>query len=109
VTDQPAHPPLAELEATGCRTWQLTRQNIAQIDDEIDKDGIYAKGYWQDVDGKLTVVGLRIGVGETRLVARFGDWIARHPDGRWTVHKAPADQPAVKGPVVCEGAHLTRE
>ncbi|MER5843236.1 hypothetical protein ABT099_23650 [Streptomyces prasinus] len=82
--------PLVELETAGCRTWQLTRRNIAEIDDAVDRDGIYAKGYWQDVDGKLTVVGLRIGTGETRIVARFGDWIIRHPDGRWSVHKAPA-------------------
>ncbi|MEU6054186.1 hypothetical protein ABZ829_27670 [Streptomyces xanthochromogenes] len=69
------------------QTWQLTRNNFNQIDDAIDRDGIYAKGYWEDVDGKLTVTGLRIGTGETRLLARFGDSITRHPDGRWTVRK----------------------
>lgn len=80
--------PLVELEAVGCKTWQLTPRSISRIDDVLDRDGIYAKGYWQEVDGKLTVVGLRIGTGETRVVARFGDWIVRHPDGRFTVHKA---------------------
>lgn len=81
--------PLVELEAAGCKTWQLTHRNIGAIDDEVDKDGIYAKGYWQDVNGKLTVVGLRIGTGEDRIVARFGDWIIRHPDGQWSAHHAP--------------------
>lgn len=83
---------LVELEAGGCKTWQLTPRNIARIDDEIDRDGIYAKGYWQTVDSKLQVVGLRIGTGETRqprVVAFWGDWVIRHPDGRWSVHAGP--------------------
>lgn len=86
--------PLVELEASGCRTWQLTRRNIGDIDDEIDRDGVYAKGYWQSVDGKSTVVGLRIGSGETRLVALFGDFIIRHPNGLWAVQKAPIPETA---------------
>jgi len=73
---------------TTAQTWQLTRDNIAAIDDQIDADGIYAKGYWQEVDGKLTVVGLRIGTGESRQVAYWGDTITRHRRGRWTVTKA---------------------
>lgn len=83
--------PLVELEAAGCKTWQLTPRDIARIDDEIDRDGIYAKGYWETVNGKLTVTGLRIGTGENRLVARFGDWIIRHPDGHWSVHRMAAE------------------
>jgi hypothetical protein len=84
--------PLVALEAAGCRTWQLTPRNIARVDDEIDRDGIYAKGYWQTVDGKLQVVGLRIGTDHSRqprVVAYFGDWIIRNPDGRWSVHAGP--------------------
>lgn len=84
--------PLVELEATGCKTWQLTPRNIAWIDDLVDHDGHYAKGYFEAVDGKTTCVGLRIGTGETRIVARYGDHLIRRPDGTWTVHKAP--QPA---------------
>lgn len=80
--------PLPTAEA-GPTTWQLTPQNLAAIDDVIDKDGIYAKGYWQEVDGKLTVVGLRIGSGESRQVAFYGDQITRHPDGIWVVQAAP--------------------
>lgn len=81
--------PLVELEAQGCRTWQLTPRSINQIDDAIDHDGIYAKGYFEAVDNKTVCVGLRIGTGETRLVARYGDWVIRHPKGRWSVHHAP--------------------
>lgn len=73
---------------TAARTWQLTRANLPEIDDAIDQDGIYAKGYWQTVDNQLKVVGLRIGTGETRLVAYFGDTITRRPDGTWAVQPA---------------------
>lgn len=83
--------PLVELEAQGCKTWQLTPRNITAVDDEVDRDRIYAKGYWE-WDGDQTVcIGLRIGTGETRIVARYGDHVIRHPDGRWTVRHAPAD------------------
>lgn len=71
------------------RTWQLTPRSISEIDDAIDRDGIYAKGYFEAVGDKTVCVGLRIGTGETRLVARYGDWVIRHPNGRWSVHHAP--------------------
>ncbi|MFE2710551.1 hypothetical protein ACFXKI_00820 [Streptomyces mirabilis] len=83
--------PLVDLEAAGCKTWHVTRRTIGRVDDDIDRLGVYAKGYWQDVDGKLTVVGLRVGTGETRVVAFFGDWLIRHPDGTFATHKAPAE------------------
>lgn len=105
VTDEPTHQehcdprtsgccscaPLVELEAQGCRTWQLTPRNITAVDDEVDRDGIYAKGFFEQVGNKTVCVGLRIGTGETRIVARFGDHVIRHRDGRWTVRHAPAD------------------
>ncbi|MGW2861883.1 hypothetical protein [Streptomyces sp. NPDC001205] len=72
------------------QTWQLTRDNLNEIDDAIDRDGIYAKGYWEYVGGRTTVTGLRIGTGEGRLVARFGDSITRHRKGRWSVQAAGA-------------------
>ncbi|SDN19012.1 hypothetical protein [Streptomyces wuyuanensis] len=86
----PTCQPLLELEAEGCKTWQLTQRNIGDIDDAVDRDGIYAKGYWETVDGKLTVTGLRIGAGPDRIVAKFGDFIIRHPDGNWSTRKAVA-------------------
>lgn len=83
--------PLVELEAQGCKTWQLTPRNIAAVDGAVDRDGIYAKGFFE-WDGDRTVcVGLRIGAGETRIVAYYGDHVIRHPDGRWTVRHAPTD------------------
>lgn len=78
-----------KAEAVGGKTWRLTPQNIAWIDDLVDHDGHYAKGYFEAVDGKTTCVGLRIGTGETRIVAHYGDYLIRHPNGTWTVHKAP--------------------
>lgn len=83
--------PLVELEAEGCRTWQLTPRNIAAVDDVVDRDGIYAKGYFESDGTKTVCVGLRIGTGETRIVARFGDHVIRDRDGRWSVRHAPAD------------------
>lgn len=86
--------PLVELEAQGCKTWQLTPRNIAAVDDEVDRDGHYAKGYFEWDGDKTVCVGLRIGTGETRIVARYGDHLIRHPDGTWAVHAAPATEEA---------------
>lgn len=87
--------PLVELEAAGCQTWQLTPRSYPRVAHEIDqlRPWVFTKGYWQTVDGELQVVGLRIGTGEDRVVALWGDWIIRHPDRTFTVHKAPADRP----------------
>ncbi|MFJ6085098.1 hypothetical protein ACIQI8_27190 [Streptomyces sp. NPDC092369] len=82
--------PLVEFEAQGCATWQVTPRSISQVGDELDRLGVYAKGYWEDVDGKLAVTGLRVGTGATRVVAKYGDWLVRHPDGQFAVHPAPA-------------------
>jgi hypothetical protein len=81
--------PLVELEAQGCKTWLLTPRNITDVDDVVDEDGIYAKGYFEWDGDKTVCVGLRIGTGESRVVARYGDHVIRYPDGRWTVRPAP--------------------
>lgn len=83
--------PLVALEAAGARTWQLTERSFGRVANEIDRmrPWVFTKGYWREVDGKLQVVGLRVGQGETRVVAFFGDWLIRQPDGTFTVHKAP--------------------
>lgn len=83
---------LVELEAAGCKTWELTPRNIDRVADEIDRlrPWVFTKGYWQEVDGKLQVVGLRIGERPNHVVAFWGDWIIRHPDRHFTIHKAPA-------------------
>lgn len=83
--------PLVELEAQGCRTWELIPRDFTRIADEIDRlrPWVFTKGYWQTIDGKARVVGLRIGERPNHVVAYFGDWIVRHPDDTWSVHKAP--------------------
>ena len=83
--------PLVALEAAGARTWRLTERSFGRVANEIDRmrPWVFTKGYWREVDGKLQVVGLRVGQGETRVVAFFGDWLIRQPDGTFTVHKAP--------------------
>ncbi len=88
--------PLVELEAAGCKTWELTPRSFGRVVGEIDRmrPWVFTKGYWQTVDGELQVVGLRVGQYPDHVVAYFGDWIVRHPDGGFTVHRAPAS-PAV--------------
>jgi hypothetical protein len=82
--------PVVELEAAGCRTWQLTPRNYNRIAHQIDQLGVFTKDFTEDgPDGRLTVVGLRIGTKPGHVVARFGDWIIRHPDRSFTIHKAP--------------------
>jgi hypothetical protein len=82
---------LVELEAAGCRTWRVTERSISRVAHEIDqlRPWVFTKGYWQEVDGKLQVVGLRVGQYPDHAVAFYGDWLIRQPDGTWTVHKAP--------------------
>jgi len=86
--------PLVELEAAGCRTWQLTLRNVHGVDHELDRLDVFAKGYTQYVDDRLRLVGLRVGERPNHVVARFGDWLVMHPDGHFTVHAAPAAIPA---------------
>lgn len=84
--------PLVEAEAAGCQTWRLTERSYSRVARQIDqlKPWVFTKGYWQTVDGELQIVGLRVGQYPGHVVAYFGDWIIRHPDGRWSVHTAPA-------------------
>lgn len=72
--------------------WLMSPESITGIDDAVDRDGVYAKGYWQPVDGKTTVVGLRIGAGRDRIVAHFGDHVIRRPDGAYSVRPAGGDR-----------------
>ncbi|MEU2073611.1 hypothetical protein [Streptomyces sp. NPDC013489] len=67
----------------------LTVDNLARFDSWLDKLGVFAKGYWEIVDGKLAVTGLRIGSDYVdRVVARFGDTIIRRTDGSFYVRTA---------------------
>ncbi|MFE1359437.1 hypothetical protein [Streptomyces harbinensis] len=69
-------------------TWVLSPENVNAIDAAIDRDGVFAKPYWQPVDGRNTVVGMRIGERPNHVVAYWGDTIVRHGKGRYTVRAA---------------------
>ncbi|MFJ8677173.1 hypothetical protein [Streptomyces sp. NPDC093589] len=85
--------------------WQLSRDNLNQIDDQLDRDGIYAKGYWETVDGQLTVTGLRIGSSYAdRLIAKFGDTVIRRTNGTYAV-RTPAEQAAYHQGQLAEQLH----
>lgn len=69
----------------------LTVDNLTRFDNWLDKLGVFAKPYWEPVDGKLAVTGLRIGSNYAdRVVARFGDMIIRRADGSFYVRQAVA-------------------
>lgn len=68
--------------------WELTRESLNRIDVAVDRDGVFAKGYYQPVDGRTAVVGLRIGEKPGHVVAYYGDRVVRRPDGTYTVHAA---------------------
>jgi hypothetical protein len=83
--------PLVEAEADGCKTWHLTERTYDRIDNELDRADVFTKQYTAnnpDAYG-VKVVGMRIGHKPGHVVAFFGDWIIRHPDGGFTIHKAP--------------------
>lgn len=101
--------PVVELERAGCEARQLTPRTIGELWHWIDNGKPFyirddtRKDYGPDgcppglkVDG-LSVFSPRQDTDEVRHdrhVARFGDWIIRHPDGRWSVHKAPEETEA---------------
>ncbi|MFH8410709.1 hypothetical protein ACH4FX_38950 [Streptomyces sp. NPDC018019] len=93
--------------------WQLTRHNLNEIDDQLDRDHIFTKGHWENVDGRLAVTGLRIGSDYAdRCVAKFGDFITRHPDGTYTVRTATAAEKAayrLKDSLLAEQQHQYRD
>lgn len=66
----------------------LTVDNEGRFDRWLDDLGVFTKGYWEFVDGKLVTTGLRIGSGADRVVAKYGDTIIRHADGHFSVRQA---------------------
>lgn len=69
----------------------LTDANFLRIDRWLDSIGVFAKGYWEEVDGKLITTGLRIGEKPGHVVAKFGDTIIRHPDAPVSTDATYAD------------------
>ncbi|MGW0795970.1 hypothetical protein [Streptomyces sp. NPDC002692] len=88
----PSCAPLVELEAAGCEATLLNLRTYGEIDRRLDEAGVFAKGYTRLVGGRLRLIGIRIGERPDHTVARFGDWIIHHPDGRWTVHHTGAER-----------------
>lgn len=85
--------PLIEAEAAGCQTWHLLPRDLSE--DRFTELRRLAKPYSEpDESGRLAFRGLALPVGSDSepLVARFGDWIIRHPDGHFTAHPAPATE-----------------
>ncbi|MFJ3601838.1 hypothetical protein ACIPVA_03485 [Streptomyces anulatus] len=86
-----AAPYIPELHADGCddktcvRCWVLTPSNLYSVDTWLDNAGVFAKQFWEYVDGENIVTGLRIGQGESRVVAKFGNTVVRHYGGRHSV------------------------
>jgi hypothetical protein len=66
----------------------LTVENISRIDNWLDGIDVFAKGYWENVNGKLVNTGLRIGEKPGHVVAKFGDTIIWRADGSFTVRTA---------------------
>lgn len=83
--------PLVEAEAAGCRTWHLLPRDLSENRFAVLRK--LATPYREpDESGRPAFRGLTLpgGADGDRPIARFGDWIIRHPDGRWSVHAGPA-------------------
>ncbi|MEU0393873.1 hypothetical protein ABZ208_14020 [Streptomyces sp. NPDC006208] len=87
----PARPFIPELHVDDCddttcaRCRVLTPANLYEVDTWLDKASVFAKQYRECIKGELVITGLRIGHDSTRVVAKFGNTIVRHYDGRHTV------------------------
>ena len=66
----------------------LTPKNIVRIDAELDQQGVFAKQFTRMIDGKVTTVGLRIGVKPNHAVAFFGDTVQEIGDGLFAVQRS---------------------
>jgi hypothetical protein len=80
----------------------LTPRSIARIDAQLDREDVFSKQFTRLVDGKVTTVGLRIGVKPGHVVALFGDTVIRAKDGSYSIRRGPgvtADQWNVLVPV----------
>ncbi|WP_405944692.1 hypothetical protein [Streptomyces sp. NBC_00932] len=92
-----AHPFIPELHTDDCddtscvRCRALTPANLYEVDTWLDNAGVFAKQFWETIDGELVITGLRIGADQNRIVAKFGNTIVRHYGGSHTVR--PTEYP----------------
>lgn len=66
----------------------LEPRNFGATADRLDRWGVFVKEFTQDVNGKITVVGLRVGVRPDHVVAFYGDTIVRAADGGFEVRRS---------------------
>ncbi|MFJ1696222.1 hypothetical protein ACIOHC_13885 [Streptomyces sp. NPDC088252] len=78
-----------DASCLACRA--LTASTLASVDDWLDRRGVFAKQYHENVEGELIVTGLRVGERPNHFVARFGDAIVRHRDGTFSVRSHAVD------------------
>lgn len=72
-----------DVSCVACRL--LLSTTLYSIDTWLDNRNVFAKQFTENVEGELVVTGLRIGHRPDHVVAKFGDVIVRHYDGRHTV------------------------
>jgi len=86
-----ARPFIPELHVDDCddtsciRCQVLTPANLYRVDTWLDNAGVFTKQYRENVAGELIITGLRIGHRPNHAIAKFGNTIVRHYDGRHTV------------------------
>ncbi|MFF1499698.1 hypothetical protein ACFVZR_07440 [Streptomyces sp. NPDC058316] len=91
LAEMTANPFIPELHTDDCddtscvRCRTPTPSNLYEVDTWLDNAGVFTKQYREQVDGELVITGLRIGHGEHRIVAKFGNTIVRHYGGSHTV------------------------
>ena len=92
-----ATPYIPELHVDGCdgaahvACRVLTPSTLYAVDTWLDNAGVFAKQYWEQVDGELVITGLRIGHRPDHLLAKFGDAIVRHYGGTHSVRTGVAE------------------
>ena len=80
---------MSACDAGKDRTWILSPDNIAAVDDALDAHGVPAKGYWTFTGTDTVCTGLKIGQLPIR-VAHYGDTVTVRHDGTWTItHAGP--------------------
>lgn len=57
------------------QTIVLGQDNVEAVDQMLDDLGIFAKPYTASIDGKITVIGMRIGEKPRHIIAFWGDSI----------------------------------
>ncbi len=84
----------------------LTCENLARIDAELDQKGVFAKAFTRCIEGRVTTVGLRIGVKPKHVVALFGDTVTWCEDRTVVVRRRVGMTAQEWNTIVPVGAHV---